>query len=75
MGFSHFKWSDLEDCGIYHAKKSLQWQILVTPWDSYDFLAIFGLIARVWALQAEVNIPGNEEPLFKHPLITEKFVQ
>ena len=24
MGFSHLKCSDLEDCGIYHAKKSLQ---------------------------------------------------
>ena len=30
---------------------------------SLDFLVIFGLIARVWALQAEVSIPGNEEPL------------
>ena len=24
MGFSHLKCSDLEDCGIYYAKKSLQ---------------------------------------------------
>ena len=36
MGFSPLKCSNLEDCGIYHAKKSLQWPIFVTPWDSYS---------------------------------------
>ena len=42
MGFSHLKCSDLEDCGIYYAKKSLQWPIFVTPWDSYESIITQG---------------------------------